>query len=49
MEESQTISTIRVGLIVTELTKLRVFWANLRVEGTVDGGLLSIKPVAVSV
>lgn len=48
MEDSQSISSIGVGPIVPELSKLGVFRANLGIKGRSSGGGLQIEPVAIS-
>lgn len=49
MEDSKTVSAIRMCHIVPKFTKLGVLGANICVEGRSNGRLLSIVPVTVAV
>jgi len=49
MEDSETISSCGVSMVVLEDTYLFVFWADTCVSRRSDGVLLEIVPIAISI
>jgi len=49
MEETQAVSTIGVGYVVTEFSQTLMLRANVRIKRWADRGFLQIVPVAISV
>jgi len=49
MEDTKAIAAIRMGYIISEFSKRRVLWANVRVEGGPCWVRLGIEPVTIVV
>ena len=49
MEDSQSITTVRVGHVVSELTQFGIYRTDIRVERWADRGFLQVKPITVSI
>ena len=49
MEDSKTILSCTMGSVVSELSKLNIFRADVCVETRANSGLLHIIPVTISI